>query len=50
MLTFAEAVAAMLGGKGWKRNKSFTSKTKNTLLTTLYGVVNLIRKLLTETS
>ena len=31
MLTFAEAVAAMPGGKGWKCNKSFTSETKNTL-------------------
>ena len=48
MLTFAEAIAAMAGGKGWKRNKSFASKTKNALSSTLYGVVNLIRKLLTE--
>ena len=36
MLTFAEVVAAMPGGKGWKRNKSFTSETKNALSSTFY--------------
>ncbi|XP_047140823.1 uncharacterized protein LOC124815934 [Hydra vulgaris] len=48
ILTFAEAVAKMPGGKGWKRNKSFTSETKISLSNMLYGIVDLIRKLLNE--
>ncbi|XP_047146817.1 uncharacterized protein LOC124819347 isoform X1 [Hydra vulgaris] len=38
----------MPGGKGWKRNKSFTSETKISFSNMLYGIVDLIRKLLNE--
>ncbi|XP_047144897.1 uncharacterized protein LOC124818302 [Hydra vulgaris] len=48
MLAFADSVKAMPGGKSWKRNKSFTSETKKALSSTLYGIVHLVRKLLTE--
>jgi hypothetical protein len=48
ILIFANAVATMPGGKGWNRCKSFTTETKNALSSTLYGLNQLIRKLLSE--
>jgi len=46
--TFAEGVSNMSGGKGYGRNKSLTSETRNALFSTLNGIVLLIKQLLSQ--
>ena len=48
MLTFAISAATMPGGKGWKSCKSFTTKINNALSIALYGIVYLVRRLVSE--
>jgi len=46
--TFAEGVSGMSGGKGYGRNKSLTSETRNAFFSTLNGIALLIKKLLSQ--
>nr|XP_047143770.1 uncharacterized protein LOC124817566 [Hydra vulgaris] len=48
ILAFADATSKMSEGKGLKRHNTFTPETKHALVNTLQGLVELIKKLLSE--
>ena len=48
ILAFADATSKMSEGKGFKRHNTFTPEKKHALVNTLQGLVELIKKLLSE--
>ncbi|XP_012554577.2 uncharacterized protein LOC105843575 isoform X1 [Hydra vulgaris] len=48
ILAFADATSKMSEGKGLKRHNTFTPETKHALVNTLQGLIELIKKLLSE--